>query len=254
MYWCLRRREVPDKLVRLIEATYHGASTILRTTHGRTDEFPIKVGLHQGSGLSPFLFIVVLYVISEEFRCGLPNELLFADDLAVVTYTEEEMQRSWLGWQIGMESKGLKVNIGKTEVMVSSRKEKKLKIKDSQGTSLREVNKLKYVGVTISEEGGSEEAVRARLSAAWGKWRDISGVMSEKNMPRKLKIKLYMTVIRPILLCGAECWTVRKKEEQILEKTEMRMLRRIKGVTLRDRVKSVDIRKALSVSSIQEKV
>ena len=43
-------------------------------------------------------------------------------------------------------------------------------------------------------------------------------------------------------------------EEQILEKTEMRMLRRIKGVTLRDRVKSVDIRKELGVSSIQEKV
>ena len=164
------------------------------------------------------------------------------------------MQRRWLGWQIGMESKGLKVNIGKTEVMVSSRRGTKVNIKDSQGTSLRQVNKFKYLGVSISEEGGSEEAVRARVSAAWGKWRDISGVISDKNMPRKLKIKLYMTVIRPVLLYGAECWTVRKKEEQILEKTEMRMLRRIKGVTLRDRIKSVDIRKELGVSSIQEKV
>ena len=116
------------------------------------------------------------------------------------------------------------------------------------------MNKFKYLGVTISEEGGSEEAVRARVSAAWGKWRDISGVISDKNMPRKLKIKLYLTVIRPVLLYGAECWTIRKKEEKILEKTEMRMLRRIKGVTLRDRIKSVDIRKELGVSSIQEKV
>ena len=73
-------------------------------------------------------------------------------------------------------------------------------------------------------------------------------------MPRKVKIKLYMTFIRPVLLYGAECWTVRKKEEHILEKTEMRMLRIIKGVTLRDRVKSVDIRKELGVSSIQQKV
>ena len=44
------------------------------------------------------------------------------------------------------------------------------------------------------------------------------------------------------------------KEEQILEKTEMMMLRRIKGVTLRDKVKSVDIRKQLGGNSIQEKV
>ena len=116
------------------------------------------------------------------------------------------------------------------------------------------MNKFKYLGVTISEEGGSEEAVRARVSAAWGQWRDISGVISDKKIPKKLKIKLYMTVIRPVLLYGAECWTVRKKEEQFLEKTEMRMLRRIQGVTLRDRVKSVDIRKEIGMSSIQEKV
>ena len=89
------------------------------------------------------------------------------DDLAVVTDTEEEMQRRWLGWQIGMESKGLKVNTGKTEVMVSSRRGTKSNIKDSQS---RQVNKFKYLGVTISEEGGSsEEAVRARGSAAWDK-------------------------------------------------------------------------------------
>ena len=52
-----------------------------------------------------------------------------------------------------MESKGLKVNIGKTEVMVSSRKGTTANIKGSQGTSFRQVNKYNYLGVTISEEG-----------------------------------------------------------------------------------------------------
>ena len=42
---------------------------------------------------------------------------------------------------------------------------------------------------------------------------------------------------------GAEYCSVGKKEKQIFEKTEMRLLRRIKGVALRDKVKSVDIRK-----------
>ena len=171
----------------------------------------IKVGLHQGSGLSPFLFIVVLDVISEEFRHGLPWELLFAYDLAVVTNTEEEMQRRWLKWQSGMESKGLKVNIGKTEVMVSSRSGAGVNIKDNQGTSLKQVEKFKYLGVTISDGGGSEEAVRARVSAAWAKWRELSGVIYDKKMPRKLKTKLYLTTIRPVMLYGAECWTMGEK-------------------------------------------
>ena len=45
-----------------------------------------------------------------------------------------------------------------------------------------------------------------------------------------------------------------KEEVQILEKTEMMMLRRVKGVTLRDKAKSVDIRKKLGVNSIKEKI
>ena len=64
---------------------------------------------------------------------------------------------------------------------------------------------------------------------------------------------LYTTVVRPVILYGAECWTTGVKEENILEKTEMRMLRRIKGVTVKDEMKSEDIRKELGVGSIKSK-
>ena len=58
--------------------------------------------------------------------------------------------------------------------------------------------------------------------------RDLYGVISDKKMPRKLKIKPYMTVIRPVLLYGY--WTVRQREKQILENTAMRMLIKIKDI------------------------
>ncbi|GFR65440.1 retrovirus-related Pol polyprotein LINE-1 [Elysia marginata] len=57
--------------------------------------------------------------------------------------------------------------------------------------------------------------------------------------------------MRPVILYGAECWSTGVKEENILEKTEMRMLRRIKGVTLKDKIKSEDIREELGVGSIK---
>ena len=40
--------------------------------------------MHQGSVLSPLLFILVLVVLSREFKVGLPAELLNADDLVLV--------------------------------------------------------------------------------------------------------------------------------------------------------------------------
>ena len=70
----------------------------------------------------------------------------------------------------------------------------KANIKD-KALSLRQVNTFKYLGVIISEEGGSEEAVKARVSATWGKLRETyQESSSDKKMPRKLKIKFYMTV------------------------------------------------------------
>ena len=57
-------------------------------------------------------------------------------------------------------------------------------------------------------------------------------------------------MIRPVLLYGAEAWSVRRKEELLLEKTEMRMLRWILGVTLRDKKRSEDIRQAVGMTRI----
>ena len=44
-------------------------------------------------------------------------------------------------------------------------------------------------------------------------------------MPKYLKGKVYKTIIRPVLIYGAEAWAVIRKEEGLLERTEMRMLR-----------------------------
>ncbi|XP_047499240.1 uncharacterized protein LOC125045797 [Penaeus chinensis] len=96
VYWCLRQQKAPEKLIRIVQTTYREARTTVRTKYGRTDEFMIGIGLHQGSVLSPFPFIMVLDVISENFHTGLPWELLFADDLVVVADSEEELQRRWL--------------------------------------------------------------------------------------------------------------------------------------------------------------
>ena len=254
VYRCLRKKKVPEHLIKLVKATYENARTRVRTAEGNTEEFNIKVGLHQGSALSPFLFIVVLDVIAEEWRGELPWEILFADDLALIAETEEELQEKWLKWQQGMARYGLKANTTKTEVLISSINKTKGSIRDKDGGILRQVEAFKYLGGMVSEDGGMELAVRTRIGLAWKKWRDLAGVMNDRKMPRRAKTRVYTTVIRPVMLYGAETWAVTKREMNKLEVAEMKMLRRILGVSMRDRWKNEDIRKELGVCKISEKI
>ena len=85
---------------------------------GYSEEFKVKVGVHQGSVLSPLLFIIVLEALSREFRSGVPWEDLYADDLVIIAESLEECVRRLLTWKEAMEKKGLRVNAGKTKIMI----------------------------------------------------------------------------------------------------------------------------------------
>ena len=61
-------------------------------------------------------------------------------------------------------------------------------------------------------------------------------------------------MIRPVTVSGAETWTLRKIEEQMLECAEMRTLRWILGVTLRDRLINDEIRHKVRVAKVTEKI
>ena len=92
--------------------------TKVKTNHGNSEEFEVKVGVHQGSVLSPLLFVVVMEALTQDIREGLPWELLYADDLVLMAESIEELKWKVLRWKECMEAKGLKMNIGKTKVMV----------------------------------------------------------------------------------------------------------------------------------------
>ena len=85
---------------------------------GYSEEFEVKVGVHQGSVLSPLLFIIVLEALSREFRCGVPWEDLYADDLVIIAESLEKFVRRLLTWKEAMEEKGLRLNAGKTKIMI----------------------------------------------------------------------------------------------------------------------------------------
>ena len=100
---------------------YVGARSRTRVNTSLSEKFDVKVGVHEGSALTPLRFIIVLEALSREFHVGCPWEMLYADDLVIIAETFEGLMIKMAVWKNGLEPKRLKVNIGKNKVMISGR-------------------------------------------------------------------------------------------------------------------------------------
>ena len=115
----MRSLGIEEWVVRIVQGMYSNARSRVRVGDSYSEEFGVGVGVHQGSVLSPLLFIIVLEALSRDFRVGVPWELLFADDLVIITDSLEECVARVKVWKEGMEKKGLHVNMKKTMFMAS---------------------------------------------------------------------------------------------------------------------------------------
>ena len=95
----MRKLSVEEWLVRAVMAMYKHATTRIRSYGGSVSEwFGVIVGVHQGSVLSPLLFIIVMEAVTHSVREGLPWEMLYADDLVLVGKCEEELKEKLKKW------------------------------------------------------------------------------------------------------------------------------------------------------------
>ena len=104
---------------------YVGAKSQVNIAGGPSEEFEINVGLHQGSALSPLLFILVMEEATKYCKTGGVWELLYADDLVITGESKEEVMELFEKWKKGLEKSGIKVNTRKTKITVSEKKSKK---------------------------------------------------------------------------------------------------------------------------------
>ena len=146
-----------------------------------------------------------------------------------------------------IENKGLRVSRNTTEYLLPSSCHDKVK---HGGEEIKNVTTFKYLGSMFDTEGGTTTDCKNRIRLAWNKWREVTGVICDKKVPVKLKQKIYTTVTIPTMTYGAERWTMKKKDEMLTNKTEMRMLRWIQGVSQREHKINEEIWAAATVQPI----
>ena len=93
---------------------YDGATTIVRSAAELTEEFKIDVGLHQGSALSPFLFVIITDKLTEDITKDASWDMLFADDIVLSRQNYRELEDDLEIWRNALERRDLKVSRSKT--------------------------------------------------------------------------------------------------------------------------------------------
>ena len=254
VWYCMRKSGLAEKYVRIVQDMYDGSTTAVRCAVGVTVGFEVKVGLHQGSALSPCLFAMMMDRMTDEIREEAPWTMMFADDIVICSESKEQVEEKLESWRYALERRGMKVNRRKTEYMcVNERQDNSSGTVKMQGEEVAKVEDFKYLGSTVQSNGECGREVKKRVQAGWNGWRRMSGVICDRRVPARVKGKVYKVAVRPAMLYGLETVALTKRQEAEMEVAELKMLRFSLGVTRMDKIRNEYIRGTAQVGKFGEK-
>jgi exonuclease III len=253
----MRSMNYPEKIVRILENMYEGTFSAVRIKGELTDWFETVVGVLQGCVLSPLLFNVFLEAImaralisnEEGITIGgtLINNLRFADDIAALSESENGLQNTVESIDEESKKMGMKVNVEKTEVQFIGKRERTINI-EIQKKALTQSKEFVYLGGTISNDDMPGNDIKRRIGIAYGAMQKLTRIWKSKNITLKTKVKVYEALVLSVIQYNSETWTMKKENVERLKVFEMACLRRIAGISRRDRIRNTDIRQRLGIT------
>jgi hypothetical protein len=96
-------------------------------------------------------------------------------------------------------------------------------------TSFERVEEFKYLGTTLTDQYSIQEGIKDRLKSGNACYHSVKNILSFSLLSKNFKIKIYRTVIIPVVFYGCETWSLTLREERRMRVFEIRGLRGIFG-------------------------
>jgi hypothetical protein len=132
--------------------------------------------------------------------------LVHAYDVNILGGCVHTLQNNKEDFLVGSKETGLEVNADTTKCMVMSRDQNagrshNIKIENS---SFERVGEFNYMGTSLMNQNSVQEEIKSRLKSENACYHSVQNFLSSSLLSRKLKIKIYLTIIFPVVLYGCE--------------------------------------------------
>jgi len=109
---------------------------------------------------------------------------------------------------------GLEVNADKTKYMAMSQDQKAGQSHNVEidNGSFEWVEEFKYLGTTLTNENSIQEEIKNRLQSGNACYHSVQNLLSSSLLSKNLKMKIYRTIILPVVLYGCETWLLTLRE------------------------------------------
>jgi hypothetical protein len=153
--------QVSIKYIILIKDMYDNIVASVRTSDGDINDFPINIGLHQGSALSPYLFALMMDEVARDIQGGIPWCMLFADDMVLVDESRTVVDQKLELWRRILEAKDFRLSRSKTEYIkydfsATTQEERDARL-DGQVVPTKDT--FRYLGSMLQKDGDIDEDV-----------------------------------------------------------------------------------------------
>ena len=99
-------------------------------------------------------------------------------------------------------------------------------------SSIERAEEFKYLRTMLTDQNYIQEEIKSRLKLGNACYHSVQNLLSSSLLSKKLKIKIYRTIVLPVVLYGCETWSLTLREERRLKVFENRVLRRIFGLEM----------------------
>ena len=133
----------------------------------------------------------------------------------------------------------MQINAEKTKLMTNNTNRLSTDIRVN-GEKLYYVNRFKYLGAIIADEGSKPE-ILARITQATAALAKLKTIWNDRNIALSAKIRLMSSLVMSIFLYACDSWTLTAETEKRIQAMEMRCLRKLLGITYRDHISNEEV-------------